>query len=171
MPKTKKKSRRKRSGRPTTYTLELGDLICAELSQGKSLRSICRKQTRPSLSTVLLWVVKGDRKEETYTQFSEQYARAREAQSESLLDEVIEIADEVSGDYRLNVKTKNGKINTVFDKENVLRSKLRIETRFKAAAKQHPRKFGERIKQILSDPNDKPVAFTLNIGDAGKDED
>lgn len=112
----------------------------------------------PAISSVLLWVVKGDRGEETYATFSEQYRRAREAQSEALLDEVVEIADDATDDYRLNVETDSGSIKTTPNIEHIQRSRLRIETRFRAAAKMHPRKFGEKVQQELTGPNGAPLA-------------
>jgi hypothetical protein len=112
----------------------------------------------PAVSTVLLWVVKGDRQDETYKTFSEQYRCAREAQSEALLDEVIELADDAAGDYHLNVETDSGTIKAAPNIEHIQRSRLRIETRFRAAAKMHPRKFGEKVQQELTGPNGAPLA-------------
>ena len=45
--------------RPSKYTKKLGDDICVRLAGGESLRSGCRDDKMPALSTVLLWVVDG----------------------------------------------------------------------------------------------------------------
>ena len=54
-------------GRPSHYSPELAVLICARMGEGESLRSICRDDAMPALSTVFRWLA-GDR------EFQEQYA-------------------------------------------------------------------------------------------------
>ena len=76
-------------GRPTAYTHELAEAICQRLAGGESLRSICRGEEMPALSTVLLWVV------ENRENFSEQYERARGAQGMAYGDYVAEVAEDV----------------------------------------------------------------------------
>src|SRR5258708_32882014 len=61
--------------------------------------------------------------------FRDQYARAREEQADKLFREIIEIADEASGDY---VTTSDGK--RIVDHENIQRSRLRVDARKWAAA-------------------------------------
>ena len=141
-----------KAGRPTDYTVELGDDICVKLAEGKSLRSICGRGDMPVVSTVLLWVVKGDRGDQTYSGFSEQYRRAREAQAEALLDEVIEIADDGSNDTYTDSEG-NERVN--FDHIN--RSRLRVDTRFKAVAKMHPRRYGEKVQTEVTGANGQPL--------------
>ena len=74
-------------GRPTDYTPELTARICERLAVGESLRSICRDDAMPSMASIFLWLSK-------HPEFSEQYARAREAQAESHADRIVEIADD-----------------------------------------------------------------------------
>ncbi len=74
-------------GRPSIYTEELADTICTRLAEGESLRSICRDEAMPAMSSVLLWVVDGRHKE-----FSAQYARARQAQGYYYADAMLEVA-------------------------------------------------------------------------------
>lgn len=76
--------------RPTKYTKALGDRICARLAGGESLRSICRDDGIPALSTVLLWVVDGK-----HPEFSVQYRVAREAAGYAHADRIIESVDKV----------------------------------------------------------------------------
>lgn len=121
------------TGRPSNYTPELGDRICVRLASGESLLSICEDDGMPNKSSVLLWVVKGDRGEEPYVGFSAQYARAREAQAEAIMDEIVAIADGCSG-----------------SKDDVHRDRLRVDTRLKALARMHPKKYSERIEQTIT---------------------
>ena len=67
-------------------------------------------------------------------------ARAREEQADKLLREIIEIADDASGDY---VTTSDGK--RIVDHENIQRSRLRVDARKWAAARLAPRKYGDHI--------------------------
>lgn len=143
-------------------TPELSDKICLELSEGKSLVQICAQDGVPSRATVLLWVVKGERGDEEYKQFSDSYARAREAQAHALIDEVLEIADDKSGDVR---KNKDGE--DTLDAEFVARSRVKIDTRFKVAARMHHKKFGDKITNELTAK--EGVKFTLTIGNDKND--
>ena len=78
------------TGRPSIYTAELSDRICQRLAGGESLRSICRDETMPAISSVMLWVVDGKHEE-----FSEHYARARQANGQAHGDRVADLVDMV----------------------------------------------------------------------------
>lgn len=130
------------TGRPTTFTPELGDSICQHLAEGRTLRKIADMDEMPVVSTILLWVVKGFRGEEAYKAFSEQYSLAREAQSEMFMDEVVEIADDDSEDYR--ELGEGDESRSVVNHEHISRSKVRIETRFKVAEKFAAKRYGPR---------------------------
>jgi len=116
----------KRPGRPTDYSNLLVSDICEQLSIGKSLRTICKAKNLPSCSTVFLWLSK-------YPEFSEQYARAREAQADYLADEIIEIADE-----------------PVICSEDVARNRLRVDARKWIASKMKPKKYGDKIDHDIT---------------------
>lgn len=109
-------------GAPSTYTNELADLICERIAAGESLRSICKDDGIPASSTIFKWL--NENKE-----FSEQYARAREAQVEGLIDELVEIADETDQEAGA-----------------VAQSKLRIDTRKWFISKVAPVKYGESLQ-------------------------
>ena len=73
--------------------------------------------------------------------FRDQYARAREEQADKLFREIIEIADDKSGDC---ITTSDGK--RIVDHENIQRSRLRVDARKWAAARLAPRKYGDRVE-------------------------
>ena len=77
--------------------------------------------------------------------FRDQYARAREMQLETHADEIVDIADDGSNDYMTKVAKDGGEYQH-FNKENVLRSQLRVETRKWVLAKLAP-KYRDRIEQ------------------------
>jgi terminase small subunit-like protein len=64
--------------RPSSYTPEQVEAICALIAQGKSLRSICERADMPSKSMVMRWLAE-------HEEFRDQYARAHEQQADRLL--------------------------------------------------------------------------------------
>ncbi len=119
-------------GRPSEYKPDTADRICAELAIGRPLSKICKDHDMPDLSTVYRWL-------RTYPQFSEAYARAREDQADTFADEIIEIADDSTGDAEID---ENGRRR--MDAEFVARSRLRVDARKWIAAKLKPKKFSDR---------------------------
>jgi len=118
-------------GRPTIFTPELATQISSRMCQGESLRSICRDESMPAISTVMLWVAQ-DREG-----FSEQYAKACEARAHYWADEMLDIADDGTNDYmeREGVEFVNG--------EAIARSRLRVDTRKWLLSKMLP-KYSDR---------------------------
>lgn len=109
--------------RPTKYTEELGDRICAELASGRPLVKICEAEDMPATSTVYEWLRK-------YSEFSDTYTRAREDQADYIADESIAISDNPNGD--------------------VARDRLRVETRKWFASKLKPKKYGDKIQNEVT---------------------
>lgn len=70
-------------GRPTDYTPELAEEICDELTEGKSLRSICKEPGMPHRGTVGRWL-------DSHTAFAAKYARARLSQADLMDDRILE---------------------------------------------------------------------------------
>lgn len=125
MVKSKTPNNRSR-GRPSIYSPELAADICSRLAQGDSLRSICKKTRMPAISTVMGWLF-----DDEHEEFSQQYARAREAQAELRADEIIDIADDA----------KNA------DKsEKVQAARLRVDARKWVASKLLPKVYGDRVQ-------------------------
>lgn len=108
----------------------IADRICERLVEGESLRKVCLSDNMPAASTVFKWLASTE-------QFAEQYARAREAQADTLADEILDIADDGSNDYMGEDETYNG--------DAVQRSKLRVDARKWIAAKLKPKKYGDKI--------------------------
>lgn len=124
-------------GRPSEFTQEIADAICERIAEGESLRTICRDDEMPNRSTVFRWLA-------ARPEFSDQYARAREAQAEALFEDMLEIADDASGDTK--IVGRDGEEREVCDTEFVQRSKLRIDTRKWMAGKLAPKKYGEKLE-------------------------
>lgn len=73
-------------GRPSSYTKAIGDEVARRLAEGESLRSICRDDHLPAMSTILLWVV-----DQKHQDFSDQYRAAREAAGYAHADKVADL--------------------------------------------------------------------------------
>jgi len=73
-------------------------------------------------------------------EFQDKYAQAREAQADYLLEELLDIADDKSGDTY-----EDAKGNIKVDHENINRSRLRVDTRKWVIAKLAPKKYGDRV--------------------------
>lgn len=115
-----------RVGRKTTYDQKKADKICELIAQGMSLRSICAESGMPTERTVHRWLI--DKEE-----FCQQYARAREDQADFYTDQIIEIADTVEPDAA-----------------SVAKAKLQIDARKWKASKLAPKKYGDKVEQVLS---------------------
>jgi hypothetical protein len=76
------------AGRPSGYSEEIADAICDRLSEGESLRSICRDVEMPSRASVLRW-------QDERPEFETKCARARLAQADWLQDDMADIEGDV----------------------------------------------------------------------------
>ena len=157
------------AGRPTRYNEQMGDEICRRLVMGndkgqRALYRICEADYMPGEVTVYRWLGVDDHP------FRKKYARAREQQTERMLDECIEIADDSSRDTILK-EGRDGEEYEVENREFSSRSKLRVETRLKLAALLHPRKYGTRIPgQDDGSANPLTIAKSIHVALAEMEE-
>lgn len=121
--------------KPFNLSPEFIAAICERIAAGESVRSICRDPTMPDASTVFKYLALD-------AGFAQQYARAKEAGIEAILDEASDIADEGTNDWM----KKNDPANPGYalNGEHVQRSRLRIDTRKWFASKLLPKKYGDR---------------------------
>jgi len=122
-------------GAPSTYSVEITDVVCERLAEGESLVEICRDRAMPSMAAIFSWLSK-------HEDFAERYARARETQAERYAAEVIAISDDGSADY--TVVSKDGKYTVQIDQEAIGRSRLRMDARKWAAEKLKPTVYGNK---------------------------
>lgn len=140
-------------GRPSTYSLEVADAICERLVLGESLRAICRDDDMPSISSVFKWLREN-------SEFSNQYARAKEEQADTLADEIVEIADEK--EYE-KVEFEGVALAVKFDSTAVARNRLRVDARKWAASKLKPKKYGDKVSQEISGPDGGAIPTTITV--------
>jgi hypothetical protein len=138
--------------RPSAFSQELADEICERLANGESLRAILRDDHMPASSSVFRWLADDARLE-----FREQYARAREAQADTIADEILTIADTpllatITIDKQIAVAVGNNGGSELQDvtetrtSDAVDRSKLMVDARKWFASKLAPKKYGDRIE-------------------------
>ncbi|PWY56057.1 hypothetical protein DGG96_08970 [Legionella qingyii] len=130
----------KKVGRPTIYNQELVNLICERVATHEvGLKQLCSMyDDMPDKTTINKWRYK-------YPEFYTQYAQAKISQIETLVDEIIDIADDSTQDEIINeqgVRVCNG--------EFIARSRLRIDTRKWLAAKLIPRLYGNKDDAFIS---------------------
>ena len=98
------------------------ETICERISEGRSLRAVCRDMDMPGFTTVKTWLSQDD-------VFRAQYVKAREEQAEYYADEIVNIADTT---------------------EDPPKARLQIDARKWVAAKLLPKKYGDNSSLSLS---------------------
>jgi hypothetical protein len=141
-------------GRPTLYTYELCDAICARLADGESLRKICKDDAMPCKATVFKWL----REQEG---FSDQYAKAKEESCDALFEDIMDIADDGSNDYIESLSEEEQAAYRT-NGEAIQRSKLRVDVRKWALSKIKPKKYGDKV-QTEHSVSDDLAELMMNI--------
>jgi hypothetical protein len=149
---------KKKHGRPTEYTPEIGDRICAALATGMSLRSVCRADDIPPESTVRGWT------HDVKHPFSAQYVRAREIGYLSMADETIEISDDGSNDWMEKFGKDGEAVGWTINGEHIQRSRLRVDTRKWLLSKCLPKVFGDKVVNEITGKDGGPIE-TKDVSD------
>lgn len=114
------------------YSQEVFDAICERLANGESLRTICASKNMPTKANVFRWIAADEA-------VADQYKRAREAQADSIVDDMLNIADDASIDPN--------------DR------RVRIDARKWIAGKMRPKVYGDKVDV------DHSGGITFHIGD------
>lgn len=127
------------------------DEICSRIANGESLVKICRDAHIPDKATIFNWLKKAQEVEadRELTMFFDNYALAREAQADALVDEILDIADGPAPPIP-GVIQKNAEPIQPFD---ALHAKLKIEARKWIAGRQKPKKYGDRLELVGDEKN------------------
>lgn len=144
-----------KGGRPSDYTQEKADAICELLSQGISLRSVCKEEGMPSGATVFKWMRDNE-------MFLKQYARAKEESADAMSEEILDISDNGSNDW---MERNHGEsISWVTNGEALQRSRLRVDTRKWIMSKMKPKKYGEKL-ELAGDKQNPLTISIINYGE------
>lgn len=128
----KKTTRRK----PTKFELKR-DEILERLANGETLRAICAAEDMPTASAVCQRALND-------TEFSTQYARARETGYHIMVEDMLAIADDGSRDWTTRY-TEKGEEYEVVNHEHISRSRMRFEARRWLVSKALPKIYGDKI--------------------------
>jgi hypothetical protein len=123
------------------------------MSNGESLRQICRDDSMPCTGTVLNW-------KRNKPEFLLRYNSARADLLEHWAEEITEISDDGSNDWMARERD-SGRIDTVVDADHVSRSRLRVESRKWLLSKLAPQRYGEALK--LSGDSENPLQHVHKI--------
>lgn len=129
--------------RPSSYTSDIAESICARLADGESLRQICQTEGMPGYATVRRWEREND-------EFRALSTRARETGCHALAEDCIQIADDGRNDWMETRDREGEAIGWRINGEAVQRSKLRIETRMRLLGKWLPKVYGDKL-DVTSD--------------------
>jgi hypothetical protein len=145
----------KKRGRPvisdlseSTINQAVQDRIIEGISNGETLRAICRERGMPVYSNVYWWM-----RQERGKEFFARFTKAREAGFDAIADQCMEIADEGDGDRNSDSTVNN---------EVVSRSKLRVWTRLQLLARWSNR-YSERYQHELSGANGGPIETKFEV--------
>lgn len=117
------------------------DHVLAEVACGRYVsRILAEDEEMPDQATFWRWHFAD------WNELRGKLADARACGVEVYIDDMLEIADDGTNDYALKPKKdEDDPDEFAFDKENVLRSKLRVETRIKAAQMLKPKTYGPKL--------------------------
>jgi hypothetical protein len=129
----------KKIGRPSEYNTAIAEKLCLAIAtSSKGLRRICSENPKfPNPSTVYNWIM-------AVPAFREQYACAKEFQTQALFDELIELADCTRMGVVTKVDHKGRKAKRIADMTD--RARLQIDTRKWALSKLLPKKYGDHLE-------------------------
>jgi len=118
----------------STYTEKKADLICTQIAAGQSLNSICKQPDMPSIVTVYKWL-------DDNSDFLKKYARAKDDAADTIVSEIIDIAD-----------------NSDLDPQD---RRVKIDARKWVAGKLKPKKYGDKV--LHSGDEEQPIEHRHNV--------
>ena len=119
------------------FSQEVFDAICNRMSEGESLRAICKTTGMPNKRTVMRWLEKSE-------EMQIQYSEAQRLRAECYFDEIIDIADSRSDPQKTRVQ---------------------IDARKWVLARMNPKKYGDKFTQELTGEGGGPLQLVLNGSD------
>jgi hypothetical protein len=137
---------RERKEYVTEYSQSIFDEICDIIATSNNglVKILKSKPSYPSPNIFYKWI-------DSTKENIEQYARAREAQADFLVDEILEIADDSTNDT-ITIQTGDYE-KQIENKEWTKRSELKVNTRKWIASKFRPSKYGDKL-DISHEVND-----------------
>ena len=143
-------AKKKPIGRPASRTdaqvAATKKLICDQLSEGVSLREICRGKGMPAWRTVYDWMAADEA-------FTAAIARARDIGYDAIAEQSYELVDQEPE------RGPDGKI----DPSWVSHIKLRVDHRMKLLAKWSPKKYGDKTTTEHTGADGGPIQARIAV--------
>lgn len=140
------------------------DTVLEKLVEGNSLRSICAEKGMPAMATFMRWLAEEG---EEGDKLRERYAHAREAQAETIAEDILTIADEectmVKASKHGSSDDGDGETEVIFDATAVARNRLRVDARKWLLSKLVPKKYGDKVQAEHSGPGGAPIAIQSTV--------
>ena len=133
-------------------TDELFDEVCERMVAGESVRTICKDDHMPAISTMMKIL-------NTNPDRSAQYARAMQMRADAMFEEILDIADDGTNDFML--RNADDPTSVVLNGEHIQRSRLRVDSRKWALGRMNPKKYGE--KTFIGGVDDAPIKVQNTI--------
>ena len=136
-------------------------MVCAQIAQGKSLRSILDADDKlPTVRSFLDWMGADG-------ELAIQYAHARQTQYELLADEIVAISDE-------NYTTDEHGVKERLSSEAIQRNRLRVDTRKWMLSKMLPKVYGDKLQTEHTGKDGGPIQLQAvdlrNLSDSELDD-
>ena len=136
-------------------------MVCAQIAQGKSLRSILDADDKlPTVRSFIDWMGADG-------ELAIQYAHARQTQYELLADEIVSIADE-------KYTTDEHGVRERLSSEAIQRNRLRVDTRKWMLAKMLPKVYGDKLQTEHTGKDGGPIQLQAvdlrNLSDSELDD-
>jgi hypothetical protein len=123
--------------RLSTFSREVFDYICEQLSEGATLKAILSDEALPSVPTFFRWMTE-------QSELREPYARATRAKAHALVDLGREAVDDGRNDWMEKHNEQGECIGWQLNGESVQRSKARADFYKWEASKLDPYTYGDR---------------------------
>ena len=144
------------------YRKDIADEICAELSDGVSLRTVLKNRNNsPSAKTWFRWMREND-------ELRKSYQLAKEEAADAMAEDILVISDDSTNDW-MDREYGKGNVVRVTDPEALQRSKLRVDTRKFLMAKMKPKRYGDKL-DITSDNKQLPTPIFGGLSTKGKNK-
>ena len=137
------------------YTPEIAHEICRRLTEGETLKVICRDDGMPAESTVRLWALDNVKAHPDDAEgFAALYARARLVGYHHLFDQILEIADTPQEGTVVKVTEKGTETRTG---DMIEHRRLQVDARKWMLAKALPKIYGDKVTAEVSGPDGGPI--------------
>lgn len=143
-------------------TKQIVDAFLKQCALGKSIKTISKDPSMPGFSTLWKWISEDE-------EINKKYWLAKQVTADIYAEEIVDIADDGSNDWMESNDPKNA--GYALNKENIQRSRLRVDARKWSAAKLMPKRYSERVANEISGPDGGAVegVVTINFNPVSRD--